>query len=94
MLLLHDEEAKVTGIVEDFGLGLIRGLGMIGEACAGLVNWLLNDLLGLGAPSWVGKIAVICVTALTIWKLQKALPKYILIVTIIAACFIVFGSYF
>jgi len=74
-------------------LGIIRGLGMIGEAFAGFINWLLNDFLGFGLPLWIGKVAVIIVTAFTIWKIQKAIPKYILVATIIAAVFIIFGSY-
>ena len=75
-------------------LGIIRGLGMIGDAFAGFINWLLNDFLGFGLPAWVGKIVMICVTAFTLWRLSKNLPLIIVGVAAVAALFIVFGSYF
>ena len=81
-------------MIEEFVLGIIRGLGMIGDAVAGLVTWLMNDLLGFGLPAWVGKIIVICVTAISLWRLSKNLPLIIVGVAAVAALFIIFGSYF
>lgn len=75
-------------------LGIIHGLGMIGDAVAGLVNWLFNDFLSFGLPAWIGKIIVICVTAFTLWRMSKNLPLIIVGVAAVAALFIIFGSYF
>jgi len=73
--------------------GILVGLGVIGDAFSGAINWFFQVFMGVEMPDWVGRISVLLVTALTLWKIQKSIPKMILFATILAALFMIFGTY-
>jgi hypothetical protein len=81
------------GILEDVIMGIIGGLGLIGDAIAVAIVAILNYIFGEGVvPPYVGKLFELLAGALTIWTVQKRIPKYLAIASFIAALVIVFGG--
>lgn len=89
------EETLMDALIQ-FGQllhGILVGLGVIGDAFSFAINWFFQEFMGLAMPDWVGRISVLLVTACTVWKIQKSIPKMILFATILAALFMIFGTY-
>jgi hypothetical protein len=72
---------------------LCQGFGLIGDACTYVITAILSAAFKTTVPPWVGRVTLLCTTALLLWSLQKRLPKVILIGCVIMAVVMIFGSY-
>ena len=81
------------GLIEEILTGFIRGLGMVGDAVALAIVAVLEFFLGEGVvPSWVGKLSELLLVSVTIWTVQRKIPRYLLVGSAVAALIIVFGG--
>ncbi len=69
---------------------LVNGFALIGNALSGLLIAVFS-LFGVEMPDWGARLTLLGVSALLVWRLQKMLPKLILIGVCIVAASILVG---
>jgi|GEM_PF-5033459 len=77
-------------MIEDVVVKLVEGFTLIGDAFVIILQELFKAA-GLRLPDWGARLTLLGCSALILWRLNRLMPKLILIGVIIVAASILLG---